>query len=117
MLSIRPIRAKMSIGFALLVLMVGILAVSGLYTTYAYRGLAKSLSCRVRELPVAAELSRQVSTALDTSIRITLLHDGTAAAAAYAGQQSAAVIMMGTALGVGFPGDDRKLRRIGDALG
>jgi hypothetical protein len=64
-----------------------------------------------------AELGLRVSTELGTSIRIRLLHDGTAAAAAYAGQENAAVIMMGTALGVGFPGDGRKLRRIRDALG
>ena len=55
-----PIRVKLWIGLGLLLLLVVILAGSGLYTTYAYRGLAKSLSARVKELPVAARLSRRV---------------------------------------------------------
>ena len=38
----------------------GNLSVSGLYTTYAYRSLIKSLSWRAVELPLAAELNRQV---------------------------------------------------------
>ncbi len=62
-----PIRVKLFVGLALLVLLVGILASGGLYTMYAYRGLAKSLSWRVTELPVAAELSRQVG-----ALRVTL---------------------------------------------
>ena len=62
-----PIRVKLFVGLALLVLLVGILASGGLYTMYAYRGLAKSLSWRVTELPVAAELSRQVG-----DLRVTL---------------------------------------------
>jgi hypothetical protein len=48
-------------------------------------------------------LSRRVSEALDRPLRIKLLHDGTAAANVYSGQPRAAVIMMGTALGIGFP--------------
>lgn len=55
-----PIRVKLWIGLGLLLSLVVILAGSGLYTTYAYRSLAKSLSARVKELPVAARLSRQV---------------------------------------------------------
>jgi len=66
-LSTWPIRVKLSVGLGVLVLVVGILASSGLYTMYAYRSLAKSLSWRVTELPVAAELSRQVA-----DLRITL---------------------------------------------
>ncbi len=62
-----PIRVKLFVGLALLVLLVGILASGGLYTMYAYRDLAKSLSWRVTELPVAAELSRQVG-----DLRVTL---------------------------------------------
>jgi len=65
--SIRPIRAKLLIGFSLLVLIAGVLSISGLYTMYAYRALVKGLSRRVVELPVAAELSRHVS-----DLRITL---------------------------------------------
>ena len=60
MLSKWPIRVKLLVGLGLLVLVVAILASSGLYTMYAYRGLVKSLSWRVVELPVAAKLSRQV---------------------------------------------------------
>ena len=67
MFSKRPIRVKLLIGLCLLALMVGILFRSGLYTVYAYRNLAKSLSWRAAELPVAAELSRYVG-----DLRITL---------------------------------------------
>ena len=63
----RPIRTKLLIGLGLLLLVVGLLAGSGLYTTYAYRGLVKSLSSRVSELPLAAELSQHVG-----DLRITL---------------------------------------------
>jgi len=38
------------------------------------------------------------------------LHDGTAAARAYAGEANAAVITLGTALGVGFPSRYDRLR-------
>jgi two-component system NtrC family sensor kinase len=55
------------VGLGLLVAVVGILSSSGLYATYAYRELAKSLSWRVVELPVAARLSRDVA-----DLRITL---------------------------------------------
>ncbi|MEE8451491.1 MAG: ATP-binding protein [Thermoguttaceae bacterium] len=67
MLAGRPIRFKLLIGFGLLVLVVGILSGSGLYATYAYRSLVKSLRSRVRELPLAAQLSRDVA-----DLRITL---------------------------------------------
>lgn len=60
MLSHWPIRVKFLIGLGLLLSLVAILSSSGLYTTYAYRSLAKSLSWRASELPLAAELSRQV---------------------------------------------------------
>ena len=46
-----PIRVKLLVGLGLLVVMVAILSGSGLYTTYAYRNLVKSLSWRVSELP------------------------------------------------------------------
>jgi len=71
LLSRWPIRLKMSIGLGLLVLVVSILASSGLYTMYAYRGLVKSLSWRVPELSVAAELSQRVS---DLRITLSELH-------------------------------------------
>jgi two-component system NtrC family sensor kinase len=67
LLSRWPIRVKLSVGLGLLVLVVAILSSSGLYATYAYRNLVASLSWRVMELPVAAELNRCVS-----DLRITL---------------------------------------------
>ena len=67
MLSRWPIRVKLLVGLGLLVLLVGILAFSGLFAMYAYRELAKSVSWRMGELPVAARLSRQVG-----DLRITL---------------------------------------------
>ncbi len=67
MLSKWPIRVKVLICLGLLVLAVGALSRNALYTTYAYRDLVKSLSARVAELPVAAELARHVG-----DLRITL---------------------------------------------
>ncbi len=49
------------------------------------------------------ELAQRVSTLLNEAIEVLLIHDGTAAATSYAGEKNTAVIMMGTALGVGFP--------------
>jgi signal transduction histidine kinase len=66
-LSKRPIWVKLLAGLCLLVLVVGVLATASLYTAYAYRALAKSLSWRVIELPLAAQLSRQVG-----ELRVTL---------------------------------------------
>jgi two-component system, NtrC family, sensor kinase len=62
-----PIRAKLLVGLSLLVLVVAALSGSGLVATYSYRDLVQSLSWRVNELPVAAELSRCVG-----ELRITL---------------------------------------------
>jgi signal transduction histidine kinase len=67
LLSKWPIRLKVHIGVGLLLLLLAILAGSGLYTTYAYRQLVKTLSARVIELPVAGQLSRHVG-----DLRITL---------------------------------------------
>ena len=67
MLSKWPIRQKLLLGLGLLVLVVSILSSTGLLTTYAYRDLVNSLSWRVKELPLAAELSRHVS-----DLRITI---------------------------------------------
>jgi hypothetical protein len=59
-------------------------------------------------------LSRTVSDRLATPIAVTLLHDGTAAARTYAGDNAhqTAVIMLGTALGVGYPPPGESLRPI-----
>jgi hypothetical protein len=49
--------------------------------------------------------------------RLHIIHDGTAAAALHAGEPHGAVIVVGTALGVGFPPPDATgLREIADAL-
>lgn len=55
-----PIRTKLLIGLGLLLVLVAVLASSGLHAVYAYRGLAKSLSRRVGELPLATVLSQRV---------------------------------------------------------
>ena len=57
-------------------------------------------------------LSQNVSDRLGRSVEIELVHDGTVAARTYAGETHAAVIMMGTALGVGFPSSCEGLRPI-----
>ncbi len=61
MLSRWPIRTKLIIGIALLLTTVVILSFSGFLGVYAYRGLAKSISLRANELPLAAELAESVS--------------------------------------------------------
>jgi hypothetical protein len=48
---------------------------------------------------LVTELSRR----LKKTIRVILMHDGTAAAAAHAGIANAAILVLGTALGSGFP--------------
>lgn len=65
---------------------------------------------------LAAELGRRVGTELNRPIRVKLLHDGSAAATTYAGERHTAVITIGTAMGIGFPGDDAGLRAISDRL-
>jgi signal transduction histidine kinase len=62
-----PIRVKSLIGLGLLLLLVIVLAGSGLYTTLAYRSLVRGLRQRAVELPLAAELNAQVA-----ELRITL---------------------------------------------
>jgi two-component system, NtrC family, sensor kinase len=62
-----PIRVKLFVGLGLLVVVVAILSGSGLMATYAYRDLVESLSWRVSELPMAAELGRHI-----TDLRITV---------------------------------------------
>ena len=58
---------------------------------------------------LAASLHRRTGAAF----RVHLIHDGTAAAAVHAGEPHTAVIMMGTALGVGFaPATAEGLRRL-----
>lgn len=60
-----------------------------------------------------AELARRIGARLGFVVDVLLSHDGTAAAAAHAGEQDAAVITAvitaGTALGVGFPPQEDEL--------
>ena len=48
-------------------------------------------------------LAARLTDTLGRQITVRLLHDGTAAAMAMAGERNGAVIMLGTSLGVGFP--------------
>jgi signal transduction histidine kinase len=61
------IRVKLIVGLSLLVLVVVLLGISGLNSTYAYRDLINSISWRVTELPLAAELNQHVG-----NLRITV---------------------------------------------
>lgn len=61
MLSNWPIRTKFLVGLGLLLLLMVVLAGSGLYATYAYRSLVKTLSWRSVELPLAGALSGHVA--------------------------------------------------------
>jgi hypothetical protein len=55
-------------------------------------------------------LGERLSSVLDRPMSVRLLHDGTAAGLALAGVPNAAVIALGTALGVGFPPSDEACR-------
>ena len=57
-------------------------------------------------------LTQEVSRGLEQPVEVSLIHDGTAAARRYAGAQRGAVIMLGTALGVGFPPPAAHLRPV-----
>ena len=61
MFSNQPIRFKLRMGVGLLFVSTLTLFLAALYGLYAYRGLAKSLSARSSELPLASELSDHVS--------------------------------------------------------
>ncbi len=62
-----PLRAKLFVGLGLLLAMVAILSSSGLHSAYAYRTLVKTLSWRVSELPLAAEMGARAA-----DMRVTL---------------------------------------------
>lgn len=58
-------------------------------------------------------ISKAVQERTGRAFRVHLIHDGTAAAAVYAGHPNTAVIMLGTALGIGFaPASDSGLRKL-----
>ncbi|MEO8286857.1 MAG: hypothetical protein ABI670_10525 [Chloroflexota bacterium] len=67
---------------------------------------------------VAGWFTGEVSRRLGQPISVELLHDGTAAANAYAGQNAehTAVITLGTAIGVGFPPAEDDLRPMATRL-
>jgi len=67
LLSHCPIRYKLLIGIAMLLVIVVMLAISGFRGVYAYRGLARSVSRRATELPLATVLAQHVS-----DLRVTL---------------------------------------------
>lgn len=62
-----PIRNKLLFGVALLLAMVGGLAFSAYQGVYAYRSLARGISQRAIEMPLAADLTRRVG-----ELRMTL---------------------------------------------
>lgn len=76
MLSKWPIRVKVLAGLGLLLAMMAILSSSGLLSTYAYRELVKSLSGRIVELPLAAELSSHAADMRVTLSRLRGLRTG-----------------------------------------
>jgi hypothetical protein len=57
-------------------------------------------------------LADRVSNQVGRHVKVALMHDGTAAAQVFAGAENAAVIMVGTALGCGFPWTERKVLRM-----
>ena len=67
--------------------------------------LGKGLYAKLHELASDARplLAEAVRARTGQPARIRLIHDGSAASAVHAGERRAAVILVGTALGVGFP--------------
>ncbi len=61
-------------------------------------------------------LAQRLSERLERPVAVRLLHDGTAAARAQAGTTHAAVITVGTALGIGFPPAGQELRPLAAAI-
>jgi hypothetical protein len=60
LLSRWPIRYKLLLGVGLLFLIVALLSFSGFRGVYSYRQLARSISRRAAELPLAADWTRSV---------------------------------------------------------
>lgn len=87
--------------------------------TYLYRGQpypqeAGSCYGRLQELGhVPTVLTGALSRLLGMSVELRLLHDGTAAAAVFAGVPRRVVITLGTAIGHGFPPPAGGLRPLG----
>jgi hypothetical protein len=69
------------------------------------------------DIPADAIVSTAASRRAGAPLAVRVIHDGTAAALAHAGTPYTAVIVMGTALGVGFPPvDEVGLRPVAAAL-
>lgn len=77
------IRTKLLIGLGMLLVIVATLSWGGIHGLYAYRGLVRSLSRRVSELPLAGEFSRAVS-----DLRVALSQTRTLRDLAAAGQHA-----------------------------
>ncbi len=56
-----PIRKKLTFSLCILVVLIVILTVSGINGIYKYRGLARGVSCRATELPLASDFARHIS--------------------------------------------------------
>ena len=61
MLSHWPIKKKLLVGLILLLVIVGTMAFKAFHGVYAYRGLARSVRHRVRELPLASVLAQRIN--------------------------------------------------------
>jgi hypothetical protein len=61
-------------------------------------------------------LSQRLTEQRGRPVTVQLIHDGTAAARAQAGTARAAVITLGTALGIGFPPGEQEVRPLAAAL-
>ncbi len=70
MLSHWPIKKKMLVGLMLLLVIVGTMAFKAFHGVYAYRGLARSVRHRVRELPLASVLAQRINDLRVTASRI-----------------------------------------------
>lgn len=57
-------------------------------------------------------LSERISAALNDRVQVNLVHDGTAAGLAFAGAEKSIALMLGTAIGVGFPPQTNERLRI-----
>ena len=62
------------------------------------------------------EIAEAVSTQIDKKIEISFIHDGTAAADAYAETNYSVLLSFGTAIGVGFPIKKSGLRPVSEDL-
>jgi hypothetical protein len=62
-------------------------------------------------------LAEAIRARIGQPVRVHLIHDGSAACAVHAGEPNTAVILVGTALGIGFPPPDaHRLRPLAPTL-